>query len=471
MKTFSTIKLCIGIIILCIVVSCKKLVTVPAPTNSLVTTSVFSNDGTAITAQFAVYWRLQNNFTAPEILNTGLSSDEFTNYSGSLFYIDLYKNNLAAQNDGGANGSWSVLYNVIYQENAIIENSQSSSGMSQRVKKLMTGEAQFIRAWSYFQLINQFGDVPLVLTTDYTKTQTLARAKVSDIYAQIVSDLQTAQTLLSADYLDVNDNPGSPDRVRPTTWAANALLARVYLYMGKYDLAEQQASLVINNNALFSLINDLTKVFKKNSAEAIWQLTPPTGQLYTSEGAQFTLTTPPVSSASGAALSTQLLNAFEVNDARRTQWVATYSSGGTTWAYPFKYQDSKQSTNLTEYSMVLRLAEQYLIRSEARAHQGKLTGSGSAAEDLNIIRQRAGLLPTTASTLTGILSAIAHERQVELFAENDRWYDLKRTKTVDAVMSVVTPQKGGVWNSYQQLYPLNPSDLQYDPNLVQNPGY
>jgi hypothetical protein len=449
--------------------SCKKLVTVDSPTNTLVTASVFNNDGTAIAAQLSVYAALQSSTASFCTLN-GTAADELTNYSTSQFNIDVYRNNLNAQADGGFNNYYGVLYNYIYQENAILENIQSSTGMSARVKQLMTGEALFMRAWLYFQLVNLFGDVPLITTTDYKINGVLARTAKDQVYSQMVNDLTTALTSLSTTYLDPSDAAGVIDRVRPTTWAAHALLARVYLYIGKYDIAAQEASTVISNNAMFSLVTDLNKVFKKNSSEAIWQLIPASGKLFSTMGNSFILTVPPGNTVV-VAMSTQLLNAFETNDARKSNWIGTYTQGATTWNFPYKYKDNNTATTLSEYSMILRLAELYLIRAEAEAN-GAGNGLNGAVSDLNAIRNRAGLPNYVGAMDKGsLLTAISHERQVELFTENDRWFDLKRTKTVDAVMSAVTPQKGGAWNSYQQLYPLNPSDLQYDPNLVQNPGY
>jgi len=121
---------------------------------------------------------------------------------------------------------------------------------------------------------------------------------------------------------------------------------------------------------------------------------------------------------------------------------------------------------------VFRLAEQYLIRAEAKAQQG--TDMIGAAADLNVIRNRAGLANTTASTHDDLLAAVAHERQIELFAEwGHRWFDLKRTGQVDAVMSAVTPQKNpsGTWKTYQQLYPVPQSEISKNPFLKQNAGY
>jgi len=462
--------LAFSVLLLALNTGCKKLVTVGPPSTSLVTTSVFNNDANAIAAQLGVYANLnQSGYEA----TTGVSSDEMTSFATDQTDADIYHNNLNAQNEAGA-FFWSSLYTYIYQENAILENAAASTGMSSRVKQLQTGEALFMRAWFYFQLVNMYGDVPLVLSTDYTKTSILPRTPVANVYQQMITDLTTAQGLLSPTYIDGADNTGSTDRVRPTTWAADALLARVYLYKGDYANAAKQASLVIANSG-YSLLStaNINNVFKMNSSEAIWQLMPPSTQLYTNEGQFFILKGPPFSSGGlngGITISPQLLAAFEPNDARKTNWIGTFVSGGVTYYFPYKYKASNTATSLTEYSMVLRLAEQYLIRAEAEANN---SDPSDAVNDLNMIRNRAGLPNYLGATdVVSLNTAIMHERQVELFTEEHRWFDLKRTKTIDAVMGVVTPQKGGgSWNSFQQLYPLLVTDLQFNPNLVQNPGY
>jgi hypothetical protein len=125
----------------------------------------------------------------------------------------------------------------------------------------------------------------------------------------------------------------------------------------------------------------------------------------------------------------------------------------------------------TEYYMVLRLAEQYLIRAEAEAN-GAGGGTAAAIADLNVIRGRAGL-PALSPSLTPaqVITAVAHERQTELFAEwGHRWLDLKRTGQAGAVLSVI-PLKQPWLGAYQLLYPIPFTETQDDPNLVQNPGY
>ena len=135
---------------------------------------------------------------------------------------------------------------------------------------------------------------------------------------------------------------------------------------------------------------------------------------------------------------------------------------------------------MTEYSMVLRLAEQYLIRAEARVQNGDLQG---AISDINIVRTRARAqatsqvpnpLPNLPTTLNKqqILLAIWHERRIELFSEwGHRWVDLKRTNQLDAVMQLTSSVKGANWQSYQQLYPIPARELNYASQLTQNPGY
>jgi hypothetical protein len=138
--------------------------------------------------------------------------------------------------------------------------------------------------------------------------------------------------------------------------------------------------------------------------------------------------------------------------------------------FPNKYKYKTAPGSTIEYSMILRLAEQYLIRAEARVQQNKLS---DAIADLNTIRSRAGLGSIDVnSTKDQILTAILHERQVELFTEAQRWFDLKRFGLIDSVMTVVTPQKGGSkWDTNQQYYPIPLTDIQNDNNIVQNQGY
>ena len=173
-------------------------------------------------------------------------------------------------------------------------------------------------------------------------------------------------------------------------------------------------------------------------------------------------------------MSSYLSTAFESGDTRFTNWVGSFTRSGNTYYFPYKYKVWQRPQPVTEYIMVLRLAEQYLIRAEARVKQGNIQG---AQDDLNAIRVRAGLDSTTANDQPSLLTAIMHERQVELFTEwGHRWFDLKRTDGLDAVMGNpenVYQTKGGngAWSPNWSLLPIPYEETVINHNLIQNPGY
>jgi hypothetical protein len=337
------------------------------------------------------------------------------------------------------------------------------------LKARLNGEAKFLRAFLHFYLVNLYGDVPLVLTSSFETNSLIRRAPVADVYKQIVADLTDAQHLLPDDY-----SAGKSERIRANAGAATAMLARVYLYTGKWDSAEAQATAVINNAGIYSLVTDLDSTFLKNNSEAIWQLQASfNGHIATSATTEGFIFNPyDQYSSPNFYLTAQLLNAFEPNDLRRSHWVdSTDFNDGTNiirYFYPYKYKVRKTTAdNVSEYSTILRLAEQYLIRAEARAEQN--TGLAGAISDLNLIRSRAGLpqLPNSLNQ-TEVLDAVAQERRIEFFAEYaHRWFDLKRTGRADAVLAPIKP----AWKPTAVLYPVPYSELQTNPNLVQNPGY
>jgi len=168
-------------------------------------------------------------------------------------------------------------------------------------------------------------------------------------------------------------------------------------------------------------------------------------------------------------LSDELLNSFEDGDRRRLKWVDSVIVNSTNYYYPFKYKSALLGAPVTEYLTVFRLAEQYIIRAEARAKQNNIDGAKS---DMNMIRTRAGLKSLQMTDQASLLLAIQHERQIELFTEwGHRWLDLKRNNTVNEVMGTVAVNKGSTWNPDWQWYPLPAYDLVHDKNLSQNHGY
>jgi hypothetical protein len=481
---------------------CKKLVVVDPPINSITQENAYNNDVTAAAVLTGLYAQISNangtSYGLPSIsLVAGLSADEFGLWSGAeATRFAYFSNSLFAPTSLSINAAghelWNNCYPLIYVCNSAIEGLNDSKFVSPSIKKQLLGEAKFVRAFIYFNLVNLYGELPLATSTDPEINRLLFRSSVVDVYNLIVKDLQEAKELLSDVYLNATLQPyltGTPERIRPTKWSAIALLARVYLYNKDYTNAEKEASNIINNSSLFKL-SPLADVFLKNSTEAIWQLQPVTAGWNTEDARMFNLAAVPegFSSTKCVYLSSRLLSAFESGDDRDSIWTGNYLINGTVFYYPNKYRQGSQDANITsaaqmiEYRMVLRLGELFLIRAEARAQQNKISES---IADLNLLRNRARAIPTLnipnplpdipgTISQAQLLNQILHERQVELFSEwGHRWFDLKRTGNVNAVMDTVTIQKGGIWNSTDQLYPIPYSDIVSNPNLVghQNPGY
>lgn len=450
----------LGIVV--VPLSCEKFVTVDTPVTRLLSDDVFASDASAMAALTNIYSKLATNTAFRFSLYPGYSSDEFKNYSSNLDDIQFYINGLLPSNNN-VRFMWSDYYGYIYQANSVLEGIQKSTKLSGAVKMQLQGEAEFTRAFLYFYLVNLWGDVPLITTTDYNINGVSSRTSKDLVYAQIINDLKDAVNNLNVKYVAADGVTVTTEKLRPTKAAAAALLARAYLYKSDWINAEVQSTYVIGSGT-FTLGTDLTKVFAKNSSEAIWQVSAGTS-FNTNEGYLFI----PTSTPAYVTLSSALLASFEANDKRRSNWVGSLTVGANTYLYPFKYR-VQSSTTVTEYSMMLRYAEQFLIRAEAYAMQGKLA---QAIGDLNTIRTRAGLPSLSASlTQTQILAAIEQERNVELFSEwGDRWLNLKRTGRIDAVMTTAVTTKGGTWNTNMQLYPIPQPEINVNPNLTQNNGY
>ncbi|MDX1956578.1 MAG: RagB/SusD family nutrient uptake outer membrane protein [Chitinophagaceae bacterium] len=310
-------------------------------------------------------------------------------------------------------------------------------------------------------------NIPLVNEISWKNSSILARASVDEVYNQIISDLIDAENRLADNFI-----VGKNQRIIPNRWAASALLARVYLYTKDWSKAEMESSSVISNSAMFGLVSFPNNVFKTNSTETIWQLQQSnTTGTYNATNEGYRIIPYDATSRPYIYLTDTLIRSFEPGDNRRTFWIDSTIYRSAKYYYPNKYKtgpaQSMPNGPYNEYYMVLRLAEQYLIRGEARLMQNNLT---EAINDLNTIRQRAGINPLPNSlTQQQVLEAIEQERRVELFAEwGHRWLDLKRWGKADAVLAHI---KGGNWQSTDQLYPIPFRELQANPNLIQNPGY
>jgi hypothetical protein len=450
---------------------CNKLVQVPLPDNTVTAGQAFSTDATATAAMLGVYYYMTESQSFSSVESTyylGESADELRDKSPGGEAADYFlSNTLKPLNSSTAlmNNFWRPAYYDIYCVNAILSGLANSSGMSSSVKQELDGEAKFIRAFCYFYLTNIFGDVPLVLTTDFNKSALLAKSHQNEIYQQVITDLTDAETLLPSDF---SLSGGLP--IRANKWAAAALLARVYLYQGNWQGADSASSAVIGCGQ-FSLVDSLNSVFLAGSNEAILQLEAPDQYPYATWEGNFFIPPPPSTTrAAKCWLTSQLLGAFENGDLRRLYWVDSTTYRGTVYYYPFKYQIfSGSQGNVTEYYTLLRFAEQYLIRAEAEANLNQL---GGAINDIDAIRSRA-MLPNLPDSLNQaqVLAAIQHEDRIEFFAEwGHRWLDLKRWGMAISILDTISYKNGNI-GATQLLYPIPLIEIQDDPNLTENPGY
>ncbi|MCD9015197.1 RagB/SusD family nutrient uptake outer membrane protein [Parachryseolinea silvisoli] len=436
------------------ILSCQEFVEVGVPENQLISSTVFEDETTAQSAIAAVYARLANNSgnVSSVTFLSAFSSDETVCTSiGTDSDMSQYYNNSLQDTNARLQELWDFNYITIYYTNSILQGIETSRRLSTSLKNQLRGEALFIRAFCHFYLANLFGDIPYIKTTDISVTAMPSKNTRTEIYSQMIADLSDSKSLLAGD-LSVSNS----EKTRVNKFVSAALLSRVYLFNEDWVNAEAQSTEVINETSLYSLETELDNVFKRNSSEAILQL-PPSGRAKYTNDANMFLNTP------FSYLSEELMDSFDPTDQRLTKWTIQRNIGGLEQYSPYKYKDTPTNTGtVNEYSMVLRLAELYLIRAEARAHQNKILGAGGAEEDINPIRLRAGLEGIEISTVGEFLAEIGQERRRELFTEwGHRWLDLKRTKTVDEILSAVKPG----WNETDEIYPIPRAEVLLNPNL------
>lgn len=438
--------------------SCQEFVELAPPNYLLTGENVFTDKNTVNAAILGIYAQLRSNVlltgNSQGLSNLmGMYTDELEFFGNNSLPDDsFFKNNLLPSNSTVAE-IWNGSYNLIYATNAIIEGVEGSVYFTAGEAAQFSGEAKFLRALVHFYLYNLYGDIPYITTTNYIENQSVTRDQKETVFDNIIADLINARENLP-------ETDISGEHVRADARAARAFLARVYLFNEQWQNAEEMASSVISQS---NWEPNLENVFLKESPSIIFQLMPQFDGMNTLEAQTFIFTTVPPPTR---ALSTQLINSFETNDLRKSIWTEGVSDGNQTFFYPYKYKHRAGEGSNSEYSVILRLAEQYLIRAEASVKLGNIA---SAQEDLNRIRARAGLTAITTSNAIELLQAILHEKQVELFTEHGhRFLDLKRTGHLDTFMETVKPG----WNSTDQLLPIPEKEILTNPNLQpQNPGY
>lgn len=379
----------------------------------------------------------------------GSLSDEYNN----ILNINSWSLNSVDADNSTLSYVWSNMWGTIRRADNILALLPEVDAVPIDVKNQILAEAKCVRALNYMLMIQFWGELPYSESRDFRVRRNLPRTDISFIYSEIIADALEASEVLPQQY-----ESEDLTRTRFTKGAANALLARLYLYSKDWAEAENSASSVIADN-LYQLKADYEDVFTRNSGESILELFS-SGSPSIHLASVYFFYPPSLGGGYRFIPTEEIKNAFESGDLRFTTSIGEDING---LFYINKYRDINGIGNFNELK-IFRLAEQYLIRAEARAKQNDILG---ALSDINTIRNRAGLPDASASTQEQLLALIEQERFVELCFEGHRWIDLVRTDRVDEVMGAFNP----VWNPRARLLPLPQSEIDNNPNMTQNPGY
>lgn len=392
-------------------------------------------------------------------------------------------------------GNWSQIYNAIAKANVVLERvpgiADAKIDIGNRRSQIL-GEASFLRAYHYYNLVKLWGPVPLITSpvnsTEPDVVNVPRPASEKAVYDQIVADLEFAVTNLPDAY---SDNAGV-NKARATKGAANALLAKVWAQRSDrdYNKVLTHANAVINSPAGYALLTNYAHLFDGdhyNNAESILEVQF-VGGPEANWGPQLLLP-PSVSGDSWRKFVTpsrDLVKAFddEGDQIRKNAsilfeeapWSDEFWSLQVNGTVPFSYKwKSANGWASTNRQYILRFADIILLKAEAHNELGQV---GPAQDAIDLVRNRAGLADTDADTQTELRLAIEKERRLELVQEGQRWDDLKRYGRAVTVMNNLVEidlrtntRKNFNMSAEKLLLPIPQNELNRNPKLVQNPGY
>ncbi|HLM67032.1 MAG TPA: RagB/SusD family nutrient uptake outer membrane protein [Longimicrobium sp.] len=390
-----------------------------------------------------------------------------------LVFPDLYTDNLrfsgtfstdrevssraVRPTNGAITGIWGAAYNGINRANNVLAAVDSVYEATDLEATQFKGEALFIRALNYHNLVRFFGGVPVVTapTWEISPEVNVPRSTPAQVYSRIAADLQQSITMLN----QVRAAGITLRAGRANVWAARALLARVSLDMGQWAQARDLASQVISNTGSdrFSLVDDYRNIWRvENNSESIFEV-------------QFT-----ISDANSLAFwffPSELGGRYGFNPAavsflgpnsptneRRNGSVGI--SEGAFYVNKF-FRIETGDDNVP----VIRLAEMYLIRAEANWRLG--ADPATVRADINVVRARSELAPldATVATSTQLRDAILAERRAEFAFEGHRLFDLRR------ILGDAETATRLQIEQFRLVFPVPQRELDANPALTQTPGY
>ncbi len=372
---------------------------------------------------------------------------------------------------------WNAMYRMINYSNAILSRTESITFNDETVKKKVTGEALFFRAYAYFALARIFGDVPLV-TREVSGAEALqiGKSPLRDVYAQIVEDLTQSKELLPATI-------GTSQQGRVSKYAAAGILARVYITMSGYPLKENRwkeakpllEEIMNSGHFVFSPsykdifrfeneINDEIVLSAKFRSGGIGEST----QYQRQFNAQYTQN-PPI-------IEPGAYESYEAGDIRREANIAlqftnlqgSVISGQNNAKFAYGYDLASGESGMD--FPLLRFTDVMLMYAEALSESDAAVVPESILL-LNQVRDRAGLpelVPANIPDMMTFRQVVQRERRSELMFECVRWFDLVRTETAVEALRATGKNANENW----LLFPLPQSEIDKMGGLLQqNPGY
>jgi starch-binding outer membrane protein, SusD/RagB family len=394
---------------------------------------------------------------------------------------------------------YSRSYNALYNINFALDR-LSGADIGQSIKDQYEGELKFIRAYLYFNLVQQFG--PVVLLSEPLASPDdaygIGRSPEEEVYNQIITDLTEAATLLPRK----QDYPQN-DLGRATKGSALSLLGKTYLTLKDYSNAEIALREVIQMS--YSLLNSYADVFdpvNKNHNESIFEIQFQ-GNNDLGEHSSFMYTFAPWNGQSIVGYSTvnllgfniptnNMINAFEEGDLRKDIALQEGFYINEEWKpvpYINKYNNPHSLAGRTNDNWpVIRYSDVLLMLAEAINEQNG--PNADAYEFINAVRQRAGLEGLSGLDKNSFREAVLHERRVELCFENHRWFDLKRTMTQSELVAFLnahgSEEKANptcerydipfsnedyIFYDFQIIFPIPEDQVELSEAIEQNPGY
>ncbi|GGW51111.1 RagB/SusD family nutrient uptake outer membrane protein [Arenibacter certesii] len=484
-----------GILVGITFLSCDDIIT-EKPIDFLVPGSFPANEQDALAATTAAYTRLHSNiisfyygFTPSDIAFQGQH-----NMRPISWFLDLNENN------GDATAMWQSNYQGIALANTVIQLVPNVTMNNEGLKQRLIAEAQFLRAFYYFELVRVYGEVPILteVVNDTDLLKGINRNTVEEVYALIEQDLNEAIVNLPDEYT-------AEEKGRATKWAATALLSKVYLTQNKWLEANNTAQEVINSG-MFGLVADYNSLWSQN---AEYVLMPDKDGVLVNENVfdiQFKqderndfkqswtgsrdVEIVGATNAVGGGWenmlpTTDYLSMFETGDLRKDISYVTQLNGNilesprTPGAGPItgKYLnidgDSPKSNNGSQNTYVIRYSDVLLMRAEA---ENELNGPTNAYSFINLVRERAGLPPLSGLDQTSFREALRKERATELGFEGHRKFDLLRwgvfVETIRNVKDSHMEIPAANIQNHHVLMPVPAREREIsEGSISQNPGY